>query len=722
MNNLFTLGTLAVWLGWMPGISLAADQTRVLERVSEVRALSRAEVMRGLPVKVSGVVTLRVGAGSFYVDDGVGILVRGGEVPGQGMDCRVGDAVEVTGVTGAGGLAPVISVRTLKVVGSGALPVPQEVGVADLMTGRYDGQRVALRGIVQRITMELKGKAPTQEMDIASAGGHVLASLNSEVVLDAATWVDAEVRVVGVNRSILNSRGELIGARVWSNLKEDFTLLNAPSGGPWDGALLEGEQLQPFSAQGFSPNRVRVAGVVTLSVPGEFLYLERGGRGIRVHTPQRYVFEPGDLVEAAGFAEVGGHFVELKNAVCRRMGSASPPLPVEINPEQIYRLKNSSAGQEATDFDGRLVCVRGIIEGTDPTAEEGTRVTFRSGKRMVRAIIAPGEEAQRVAEMVKGSEVRITGICVVEFSPSPVRPALIAPYVRRFLLNMRTAADVEVLALPSWWTSQRLGLALVVVAVILLGTLAGLVALQRLLHQRTMRFERMMQTHRNVELEFKSAQKERLRLAGDLHDGLQQMIAGAAYRVEAAEARLKETPPEVREQFSAARQALARTQRQLRECVWGLREIEEGSDDFTALLNHAVCSVEHWPPGAVEVSHVGEPFPLSRYAMGSLLMLMQEAVGNAFKHGGATRVTITLAYHAEELEMSIRDDGRGFAAGVQGGAQQGHFGLESIQQRMKWLGGSAEIISLPGKGVSIVCRVSKAQCVAQEPQNPLNGG
>ncbi len=559
-------------------------------------------------------------------------------------------------------------------------------------------------------------------MDVATESGHVLASLTSSAVLDAAAWVDAEVRVVGVNQGILNSRGELIGVRIRSNLKEDLSLLTPPPGGPWDGPLLEADRLQPFSPQGFSPNRVRVAGVVTLSVQGEFLYLERNGRGVRVHTPQQDSFAPGDLIEAAGFAEGGVHYVELKNAVCRRTGTTRPPLPVEIDPEQIYSMKNQSAGQGATDFDGRLVAIRGVIEGTDPTAEDGTRVTFRSGRRMVRAVIAPGEGAQQVAQMVKGSEVRITGICVMEFSTAPVRPALVAPYVRRFLLNMRTAGDVEVLALPSWWTPQRLGFALAAVAVILLGTLAWIISLQRLLQQRTRRFEKMMQMHRNVELEFKSAQNERLRLAGDLHDGLQQMIAGAAYRVEAAEARLPEAAPEVREQFTAARQALARTQRQLRECVWGLREIEEEADDFTALLQHAVSSVEHWPQGAVEVRHEGEPFPLSRYTMGSLLMLMQEAVGNAFKHGRATRVTLTLIYRAEELEMSICDDGGGFANGTPRGTRHGHFGLESIQQRMKWLGGSAEITSLPGKGVSIVCRVSKAQCSAREPQNPLDGG
>lgn len=223
-----------------------------------------------------------------------------------------------------------------------------------------------------------------------------------------------------------------------------------------------------------------------------------------------------------------------------------------------------------------------------------------------------------------------------------------------------------------------------------------------------------MREHRDSELEFQGAQQERRRLAGDLHDGLQQLMAGAAYRVEAAVAHLGEIPPVVEAQLTAARRALVRSQEGLREALWGLQHMEEDSDDFAALLRHAVGTVEHWPPGSVTVTCQGAPFPVSRQVMGSLLLLMQEAVGNAFKHGSAKQVGVSLHYGPELLEMRIDDDGCGFNPNKAPGPKEGHFGLDSARLRMKWLGGNVEFQSEPGKGAHVVCSVPKGIALAVE--------
>ncbi len=84
MNNLIHLGFLAGFAGMVSVTALAADDTRVLERVAEVRALPRDEAQKGLPAALSGVVTLRNGRYSFYLDDGDGIQVRASGAEGGG--------------------------------------------------------------------------------------------------------------------------------------------------------------------------------------------------------------------------------------------------------------------------------------------------------------------------------------------------------------------------------------------------------------------------------------------------------------------------------------------------------------------------------------------------------------------------------------------------------------------------------------------------------------
>jgi signal transduction histidine kinase len=114
------------------------------------------------------------------------------------------------------------------------------------------------------------------------------------------------------------------------------------------------------------------------------------------------------------------------------------------------------------------------------------------------------------------------------------------------------------------------------------------------------------------------------------------------------------------------------------------------------------------------VTGCGETFPVSRKVMGSLLLLMQETVGNAFKHGAATQVRVSLSYDPAFLEMRIDDNGCGFAPDKVPGPKEGHFGLESIRLRMKWLGGGVDVRSSPGKGTTVTCTVPKPLALAAD--------
>lgn len=234
-----------------------------------------------------------------------------------------------------------------------------------------------------------------------------------------------------------------------------------------------------------------------------------------------------------------------------------------------------------------------------------------------------------------------------------------------------------------------------------------------------------MQVHRDQELEFRGARHERQRLAADMHDGVQQLIAGAAFRLEAAATHLAEVPPIVHTQFTAARRALLKAQEGLRDSLTGMLHIDEGPTEFPALLKHAAAAMEHWPEGLVEVQVEGErPYQLSRHVKGSLMLLMQEAVGNALKHGGAQHVSITLAYRDDFFEMTLEDDGCGFDPKSAPGEGGGHFGLESMSHRMSWLGGTVEVLASPGEGVRVRTRLQRerAESAPSEYLQETEGG
>jgi signal transduction histidine kinase len=369
-----------------------------------------------------------------------------------------------------------------------------------------------------------------------------------------------------------------------------------------------------------------------------------------------------------------------------------------------------------SDYSGRLVRFRGqIIRVEKPESDTPPRLLVSSDGN-VFPVILPDPDSQLPDDWVAGAELELTGVSELDFEEDANTHGTIS--ISGFRLWLRSPADVRVISVPSWWTPQRLAMLLAGVLAVLVLAMGWNLALRHQLQRRGRLLEEVMRSHRDSEIEFRGAQQERRRLASDLHDGLQQLMAGAAYRVEAAAAHLGEVPPAVEAQLTAARRALVRSQAGLREALWGLQHMEEDTDDFAALLRHAVGTVEHWPAGAVEVTCDGAPFPVSRQVQGSLLMLMQEAVGNAFKHGLARKVEVSLAYGPDELKMQIIDDGCGFDPSRAPGPREGHFGLESARLRMKWLGGSMDLRSAPGEGTSVTCAMSRARARAADVVSP----
>ena len=94
----------------------------------------------------------------------------------------------------------------------------------------------------------------------------------------------------------------------------------------------------------------------------------------------------------------------------------------------------------------------------------------------------------------------------------------------------------------------------------------------------------------------------------------------------------------------------------------------------------------------------------------ALYRLVQEALTNVLRHAGATQVRVTLGESDAGLQLSVRDNGRGFDPG---GVPPGHHGLLGMRYRIESLGGQLELHSAPGAGTLVLARLP-----AQAPQAP----
>lgn len=700
----------------------AHAEQQPLTEIGAIRALGRAQSAQRPPVLVRGVVTFRwpVPWNSFCIQsDQGGLWISTSIARQEGLltgdmsafdQLREGDEVEVAGVLDSGGYAPDVLPTAVRVLSHRDLPQARTVPFTRLLTGAEDPTRVEVAGVVQRVS------GPTSArwlVELETGVGRVLAHVPDGPGFDPRTLTDAEVRLRGVAASSRNWRAEFLRPRLLVARPDDVLIDRAAPPDAFAAPATAIAELAAYAPGGRSLHRRRVTGVVTWSDPLDGICLQDGLRAIRVDIIDReHGLAPGDRVEASGFIDASGQVAGLRGAVVRRLDRPGEPAPLPAVLADVKRAfepvrRGRPAGPH--DYDHLLIRVEGRLLALQRDASErGRRLVLDCGGQATMADL--GGDATALDALTVGSRLAVTGVAVMHYDRAEMLADYVAPL--RIDLRLRTPDDVRVLQAAPWWTPARLAAAIGVLGAVLVAAAGWILSLRRSLRLRTARLEEVMRLHRDAELEYRAVHQERRRLAADMHDGLQQLLAGAAFRLEAAGAQLTGGDPRVAEQLAAARAALLRTQDGLRDCLWGLRQIEEGEDGprrFAALLEQAAASMEHWPRGAVTVALDGEPYPLSRHVMGSLLLLMQEAVDNAFKHGRATRVGIRLRYAHEEFAMELEDDGTGFDPAAAAGADGGHYGLESMRHRMQWLGGSAEVASRPGAGATVRVRLPRAR-------------
>ena len=99
------------------------------------------------------------------------------------------------------------------------------------------------------------------------------------------------------------------------------------------------------------------------------------------------------------------------------------------------------------------------------------------------------------------------------------------------------------------------------------------------------------------------------------------------------------------------------------------------------------------------------------------MRICQEGINNAIRHADAKHIWVTLGGgDGKYLRLTIRDDGKGFdVEGVTGSSDNTHFGLITLSERAKRLGGNLEIRSQPGNGTEIELTIPVVKRQRREP-------
>jgi signal transduction histidine kinase len=242
----------------------------------------------------------------------------------------------------------------------------------------------------------------------------------------------------------------------------------------------------------------------------------------------------------------------------------------------------------------------------------------------------------------------------------------------------------------TWWFMALASLG--VIGVALLAYRRRIAAL-RLKHAEREEFARQL---------IESQERERKRIAAELHDGLGQELLVIKNR-----ALLGLMAPDDQnravEQLNEISTAVSATLDEVRQIAANLHPYQLDRLGLTkaieAMIRKVAAAAEI--KFSTEIDNIDGLFDAQ--AEINLYRIVQESLNNIVKHSGATEAAVAISRDERRVTITIRDNGKGFAAAParNTGPLKRGFGLAGMSERARMLGGDYAIHSIPGEGTTV---------------------
>lgn len=209
-------------------------------------------------------------------------------------------------------------------------------------------------------------------------------------------------------------------------------------------------------------------------------------------------------------------------------------------------------------------------------------------------------------------------------------------------------------------------------------------------------------------------EEARRRIARELHDGVGQNLVALMRQLDTIASQLPQASGDGPAGLRRARELAQTTLDDTRSLSRLLRPQILDDLGLEAALRWLARSVDGVQ---VELSLATEMPPLDDEISTLLFRVTQEALSNALRHSGASRIVIGIRPRSHSLHMDIRDDGRGcdIAAALAAGRDSHGSGLGGMRDRIDLFDGKLELHSAPGRGFSISIELPLRIAVRNEP-------
>jgi len=203
-------------------------------------------------------------------------------------------------------------------------------------------------------------------------------------------------------------------------------------------------------------------------------------------------------------------------------------------------------------------------------------------------------------------------------------------------------------------------------------------------------------TERVAEL---AAESERTRIAREIHDGIAQMVYMLTLSLETAVDRVGTNPDEQRQRLKDLTALAKNALWEVRQYIFDLRPLLSGDEGLVGAIQGQVKEFQAVSDLPVELKVSGDPARLPVETSAALYRIVQEGLGNIFRHAQASHVRIELSFNDGALGLAIEDDGVGIAEGEPDGRVG--YGMGNLRDRVEDLHGEVQVITSPGAGTRL---------------------
>ncbi|HWC61770.1 MAG TPA: histidine kinase, partial [Verrucomicrobiae bacterium] len=494
----------------------------------------------------------------FMQDDSGGAQVRVLPELFQFKPLEAGQFVEAEGAIKLTRGAPPFGVQSATVLGLGQMPAPAPYPDRSFAADT-EGQWVQAEGIVR--TLNDDGTLLLMEKD-----GPVKVWLKDTPASSLERYVDALVQVRGVySRRIQSDPMMLVPSLDYVQVKE------SPPENPFIIPSFAINQIGTSDVNPQTLHRLKITGVVTYR-DENLLYVQDDTSSASVLTTAANAAEVGDRVEAIGFPQRRAGAVTLTEAQVRKTARGKAPVP------SVLALNNVTEER----FNGMVVRLDAIL--LEQKIREGQQsLELQAGQLVFQAVL--GTNAGRLNTFPVGSRVRVTGIHRVQFAnhinartsqQDNSMPATVD-------VLLRSPADVVLLQRPPWWNWKYTAGLSTVCAVIFAVSFIWIRTLRRRVEERTRELKAAM-ARLQKETETSATLVERDRLAGEIHDSLEQGLSGIMMQLDGVDSKLNEDSNGARHFLEMARNMVRFSRAEVRHSLWNLESELLSKGDLGAAL------------------------------------------------------------------------------------------------------------------------------------------